>query len=152
MGHESEVWTALYLESHEEKRIKGGKSQNQLVTWQIVWPHCRSLCLWSFWCWIRANCWKTGVWWINFRLICMCMQCVILKIKNNINKHLGWLLFALVLTNTVLHLTLKCVALHINGLLLCLWKFSFNLSLSHTPSPSLALFSPHPACLQNHWN
>lgn len=102
---------------------------------------------WSFWCWIRANCWKTGVWWINFRLICMCIQCVILKIKNNINKYLGWLLFALVLTNTVLHLTLKCVAPHINGLLLCLWKFSFNLSPSLTPPPPLTPFLSSPCLL-----
>lgn len=76
----------------------------------------------------------------------MCIQCVILKIKNNINKHLGWLLFALVLTNIVLHLTLKCVALHINGLLLCLWKFSFDLSLTLLPLTRPFSLLTLPAC------
>ena len=145
VGHGPWIWSLDSLVSGEPWREKDQRGQVSESTCDLtdclttlqksvsVSPQTR----WSFWCWIRANCWKTGVWWINFRLICMCIQCVILKIKNNINKHLGWLLFALVLTNTVLHLTLKFVALHINGLLLCLWKFSFNLSLSHTPSPHL---------------
>lgn len=62
MAHESEVLTACVYRAMKRKGSKGASLGINLGP-DNAQPHCRSLSVstdWSFWCWVRTNCWKTG--------------------------------------------------------------------------------------------